>query len=157
MTGDRAPATASTASRPRSWLTTAARTIWRDQSVVLVFLLFAAVASALSPHFLTRTNLTNVLRQVADIGIVAAGVGLGQVERAGESPRLPDEVPAACGDAARQTGHLEDAARRRRVLDAPPRHVDGSVGEVRQLDVVVLQRGVGLAAAAVDAGDDDVF
>ncbi len=73
MTGDPAPATASTVSRPRSLLTTAARTIWRDQSVVLVFLLFAAVASALSPHFLTRTNVTNVLRQVADIGIVAAG------------------------------------------------------------------------------------
>ncbi|BAS27782.1 ribose ABC transporter permease [Limnochorda pilosa] len=50
-----------------------ARSIWREYSVALVFLLFAGVASFLSPYFFTRSNLANVLRQVSDIGIVAAG------------------------------------------------------------------------------------
>ena len=70
---DRSSTVASALRRPGAMLADVARLLWRDYSVALVFLLFAAVAAALSPHFLTRTNLTNVLRQVADIGIVAAG------------------------------------------------------------------------------------
>lgn len=43
-------------------------------SLVLVFLLLFVLASALSPDFLTRQNLTNLLQQSALIGIVSVGM-----------------------------------------------------------------------------------
>lgn len=72
-TGNRPESATAAARRPGFSLRGLAQAVVRDYSVAVVFLLFAAVAAVLSPHFLTRANLLNVLRQVADIGIVAAG------------------------------------------------------------------------------------
>jgi ribose transport system permease protein len=42
--------------------------------IFLIFLLIAAICSAISPRFLTAVNITNIFRQVAANAILAAGV-----------------------------------------------------------------------------------
>lgn len=49
-------------------------TVWTRGGVFMALLLLVAVASFLSPRFLTLPNLLNVLRQVAIVGILALGM-----------------------------------------------------------------------------------
>jgi inositol transport system permease protein len=50
------------------------RTIFRKYGIFLVFLAMLIFASILSPAFLTITNLTNVVRQMSVVGLIALGV-----------------------------------------------------------------------------------
>ena len=48
--------------------------LWSEYSVIFALLLIVIIASILNPRFLMLRNLTNVLRQVSVIGIVAMGM-----------------------------------------------------------------------------------
>jgi inositol transport system permease protein len=59
-------------------------TIYRKYGTVLIFVGICILASVLSPTFLTEANLTNVLRQVVVVSLLACGVTfiiiLGQID-----------------------------------------------------------------------------
>lgn len=48
--------------------------LWNNYSVAFAFLALVILASLLSEHFLSPINITNVLRQVSVIGILAVGL-----------------------------------------------------------------------------------
>ncbi|MCQ1769087.1 hypothetical protein NOJ28_26515 [Neorhizobium galegae] len=48
--------------------------IYRKYGTVLIFIGICILASLLSPTFLTEANLTNVLRQVVVVSLLACGV-----------------------------------------------------------------------------------
>lgn len=48
--------------------------IYRKYGTILIFFGICALASILSPTFLTEANLTNVLRQVVVVSLLACGV-----------------------------------------------------------------------------------
>ena len=50
--------------------------IYRKYGTVLIFVGICILASILSPTFLTEANLTNVLRQVVVVSLLACGVTL---------------------------------------------------------------------------------
>jgi inositol transport system permease protein len=50
------------------------RTIFRKYGIFLVFIAMLIVASLLSPAFLSKTNLINVVRQMSVVGLIALGV-----------------------------------------------------------------------------------
>src|SRR5690606_18469579 len=68
---------------------------------------------------------------------------------------LADEEVAAGLDGPGERRHRPRRAARRRVLHRPAIEVDSRIGAVVELDEVLLVGGAGVAAAAVDLGDDD--
>ena len=69
------PAIATEASPPK-WRQVAVqfRTIFNKYGIFLVFIAMLIVASILSPAFLSKTNLINVVRQMSVVGLIALGV-----------------------------------------------------------------------------------
>lgn len=62
--------------QPAKWRQAAGlfRTIFRKYGIFLVFIAMLIVASFLSPAFLSKTNLINVVRQMSVVGLIALGV-----------------------------------------------------------------------------------
>ena len=69
------PAIATEAS-PAKWRQVAVqlRSIFNKYGIFLVFIAMLIVASILSPAFLSKTNLINVVRQMSVVGLIALGV-----------------------------------------------------------------------------------
>jgi inositol transport system permease protein len=67
---------AMTATAPARWQRAAGafRTIFSKYGIFLVFIAMLIVASILSPAFLSKTNLINVVRQMSVVGLIALGV-----------------------------------------------------------------------------------
>ncbi len=49
------------------------KTVLRKYGILLILVVVLAIASFLSPHFLSQTNIINLIRQVAVIAIIACG------------------------------------------------------------------------------------
>lgn len=62
--------------QPAKWRQAAAlfRTTFRKYGIFLVFIAMLIVASFLSPAFLSKTNLINVVRQMSVVGLISLGV-----------------------------------------------------------------------------------
>ncbi|MGA7125898.1 MAG: hypothetical protein WBZ19_06300, partial [Chthoniobacterales bacterium] len=62
--------------QPAKWRQAAGlfRTIFRKYGIFLVFIAMLIVASFLSPAFLSKTNLINVVRQMSVVGLISLGV-----------------------------------------------------------------------------------
>jgi inositol transport system permease protein len=67
---------AMTATAPARWQRAAGvfRTVFSKYGIFLVFIAMLIVASILSPAFLSKTNLVNVVRQMSVVGLIALGV-----------------------------------------------------------------------------------
>src|SRR5260221_1444662 len=67
---------AMTATAPARWQRAAGvfRTVFSKYGIFLVFIAMLIVASILSPAFLSKTNLINVVRQMSVVGLIALGV-----------------------------------------------------------------------------------
>jgi inositol transport system permease protein len=65
-----------TEASPAKWRQVAAqlRAIFNKYGIFLVFIAMLIVASILSPAFLSKTNLINVVRQMSVVGLIALGV-----------------------------------------------------------------------------------
>jgi inositol transport system permease protein len=65
-----------TEAQPAKWRQAggALRTIFNKYGIFLVFIAMLIVASLLSPAFLSKTNLINVVRQMSVVGLIALGV-----------------------------------------------------------------------------------
>lgn len=50
------------------------RYMWDQYSVIFAFIVLVIIASISSEHFLSHTNITNVLRQVSIVGIISLGM-----------------------------------------------------------------------------------
>ncbi len=94
--------------------------------------------------------------EVADMGIEPVASGVGRYDGAAWSGRLLDEIIPLRRDAAGEIGHLEDRTCGAGVLDAPTGDVYRSVSEVMELDVVILDDCVVVAATAVHPANHDV-
>src|SRR6266478_4760271 len=65
-----------TEAAPAKWRQVASvlRTVFSKYGIFLVFIAMLIVASILSPAFLSKTNLINVVRQMSVVGLIALGV-----------------------------------------------------------------------------------
>ena len=65
------------------------RTGFAEGILILILLAFFVILSFTSPSFLTLNNLSNLVRQVAIIGVVAIGMTIVVISAGIDSPSVP--------------------------------------------------------------------